>query len=253
MLWNASELTGYGLEATDGAIGTVSDFLFDDKTWTIRWFVVGTGVFFAERRVLLPASALLSVDPAEGALAVDATRQQVKDSPDIDFDAPVSRQQEGSLYDHYGWNPYWGPHMYFSPGDRAPVVPPQPDRPEEEPVPTPDTRTEGDPHLRSIGEVTGYNVHATDGDIGHIEDFLLDSDGWVIRYVVVDTVNWWPGRNVLVSPIAFTDVVWATHSVNVNLARRQIRDAPDYYAGQAVDRAYEALYHDHYGYPHYWK
>ncbi|WEX74113.1 PRC-barrel domain-containing protein [Sinorhizobium numidicum] len=255
MLWSASDLTRCGIDAIDGSIGTISDLLFDDETWMVRWFVVGTGVFFTGRRVLLPPSAVVSADAVGRSLAVDVTREQVKDSPELDFDAPVSRQHERSLYSHYGWDPYWGPHTYFAAGDRAPVVPPQPSETQGGPEFSTgsELRTEGDPHLRSVSEVTGYYVLATDGDIGHVEDFVVDTDAWAIRYIAVDTVNWLPGKKVLISPTAITEVVWAMQTVNVDLTRKQIRGAPEYLPGRVVDRAYEAIYHDYYGYPYYWK
>ena len=57
-----------------------------------------------------------------------------------------------------------------------------------------------DVHLRSANKVTGYRIGATDGDIGHVEDFIIDDETWEIRYMVVDTQNWWPGKKVLVAP-----------------------------------------------------
>ncbi|QFI69935.1 PRC-barrel domain-containing protein [Sinorhizobium alkalisoli] len=251
MLWSASDMKGCGIDATDGSIGTIGDLLFNDQNWTVRWFVVETGLVFTGRKVLLPPSAILSSDSIGRLLSVNVTKQQVKDSPEIDVDAPVSRQQESSVYDHYGWHPYWGPHTYFAPGARAPVVPaPTPEYEEEQAA---DVRGEGDPHLRSANEVTGYYVNATDGDIGHVEDLVVDTDAWAIRYIAVDTVNWWPGKKVLISPASLTDVIWATQTVDINLTRDQIRNAPEYLPGESIDRAYETRYHDYYGYPYYWK
>jgi hypothetical protein len=247
MLWNASALTGYGIEATDGSIGSASDFLFDDETWTIRWIVVDTSALFAGRRVLLPPSAIQSVDAGRRALAVGVTRQQVKDSPDIATDAPVSRRQESDLYTHYGWDPYWAGYIYAPTGGTAAPIEPPPTARENRP--DTDRRSEGDPHLRSITEVTGYYIQASDGDIGHVEEFLVDSDAWAIRYVVVDTKNWWPGKKVLVPPNAFTGIDWAEQTVRVGLSRDQVRQGPEYDPAQTVDRAYEERYYDYYGYP----
>jgi hypothetical protein len=103
MLWNASVIKGYAIAASDGRLGTVSDFLFDDASWGIRWLVVDTGNWLSGRKVLLPA--LGQLDPERNALSVELTMQQVKDSPDIDTDLPVSRQMETNIYDYYGWSP----------------------------------------------------------------------------------------------------------------------------------------------------
>lgn len=245
-------MTGCGIDATNGSVGSIDDLLFDEETWAIRWLVVSTGVFFAGRRVLLAPSAVLSVDAVDRALGVDITRQQVKESPEIDFDAPVSRRHESSLYSHYGWHPYWAPPAHLGASGIAPVIPPQPVR-SEEAARSPEARVEDDPHLRSTNEVTGYYVHATDGDIGHVEDIVVDTEAWVIRYVAVDTVNWAPGKKVLIAPTAVTEVIWSTQIVNVDLTREQIQAAPEYLPGQSIDRSYEERYHDHYGYPYYWR
>src|ERR1700689_172293 len=108
MLRNASAITDYAIAASDGRLGTVSDFLFDDVGWAIRWLVVDTGNWLSGRKVLLPRSALGQPDPAAGHFPVKLTMQQVKDSPDVDMDQPVSRQIEAHVYSYYGWDPYWG-------------------------------------------------------------------------------------------------------------------------------------------------
>ena len=113
MLWNASAINGYAIKASDGRIGTVSDFLFDDASWLVRWLVVDTGNWLSGRKVLLPPSALGQLDAKEHEFSVKLTKQQVKDSPEIDTDRPVSRQMETSVYDYYGWSPYWGTGFYM--------------------------------------------------------------------------------------------------------------------------------------------
>src|SRR5271163_701252 len=113
MLWNASAINGFAIAASDGHIGTVSDFLFDDASWLIRWLVVDTGNWLSGRKVLLPPSVLGHIDVTAEEFAVRLTMQQVKDSPDIDADRPVSRQMETSVYDYYGWNPYWSTGLYM--------------------------------------------------------------------------------------------------------------------------------------------
>ena len=109
-----------------------------------------------------------------------------------------------------------------------------------------------DDHLRSTGDMTGAYVHATDGDIGHIDDFLLDPDGWTIRYLVVDTRNWWPGKRVLIVPRTLEDVDWTGRAARVNLSREQIRNGPEFDPSQTIDRAWEERYHAHHDLPRYW-
>lgn len=243
MLWNTSRLTDFTIEATDGTIGTVVDALFGADDWTLRYLVVDTGAWMSGRRVLLPPSAILRFDDARGVLAVGVTQQQVRDSPQAASDEPVSRQHEGQLHAHYGWPAYWAPYPGAPP-------PPEPE-PEPEP-PAPYETRRGDPALRSVSETTGYYIHARDGDIGHVEEFLIDTEAWVVRYAVVDTKNWWPGKMVLVVPQAFGAVDSADGVLRADLSREQIRDAPDYDPGQTIDRGYEARYLGYYGYRAYW-
>ena len=130
MLWNASVINGYAIAASDGRLGTVSDFLFDDASWLVRWLVVDTGNWLSGRKVLLPPSVLGHLDSARREFSVGLTKQQVKDSPDIDTERPVSRQIETNIYDYYGWQPYWGTGLLmggYDYGDGAMAVSPVPE------------------------------------------------------------------------------------------------------------------------------
>ena len=108
MLRKASAIHGYAIAASDGGIGTVSDFLFDDAIWMVRWLVVDTGKWLSGRKVLLSLSVLGHLDPNGREFAVGLTMQQVKDSPNIDTERPLSRQLETNIYGYYGGQPYWG-------------------------------------------------------------------------------------------------------------------------------------------------
>ena len=185
MLWNASAVKGYAIAASDGRIGTVSDFLFDDANWAVRWLVVDTGAWLSGRKVLLPPSALGHLNREGREFSVGLSMQQVKDSPDIATDWPVSRQMETDLYDYYGWSPYWGMGLYmggygYSGSSMVDLSYMEAMRRAER---TADTRRkDDDPHLRSTEAVTGYHVHASDGEVGHVEDFVLDDADWSIHF-----------------------------------------------------------------------
>lgn len=253
MLFNASEIIGRGVRATDGAIGSVDDLLFDDTTWVLRWAVVDTGDWLPGRRVLIPPAVLGAPDRDSGEMPVDMDSDRIRKSPGLATDAPVSRQLESELYDYYGWAPYWatGPAAYgaaIAPVG-APVSPIGP-VPEEERERAPAER--GDEHLRSVGEVTGYYIGAADGEIGHVEDFLVEEDGWAIRYLIVDTRNWWPGRMVLISPRWAHSISWTDREVHVDLKRQQIEESPEYDPSVPVERDYEERLHTHYAQPFYW-
>ena len=113
-------------------------------------------------------------------------------------------------------------------------------------------RTPDDCHLRSSNAVIGYQVHATDGDIGHVDDLLVDDQPWAIRYLIVDTHHWWSGRRVLVAPRWIDDVSWSTATVSVDLTRHAIKGAPPYDPEAQLDRQREQALHDHYDRPGYW-
>ena len=250
MLRNASTIDGYAIAASDGKLGTVSDFLFDDATWLVRWLVVDTGNWLSGRKVLLPPSVLGHLHPSREEFAVRLTMQQVKDSPDIDTDRPVSRQVETNIYDYYGWSPYWGTGFYmggYGYMGGPMMVPPSPEAIRREKKSVQAQRDRDDPHLRSIEAVTGYNIHATDGEIGHVEDFLIEEVDWSIHYLVVDTKNWWPAKKVLISPRSAREIDWSSKLVNLDVSRQKIKDSPEYDASVTVDRAYEKHFHSYYG------
>ena len=100
--------------------------------------------------------------------------------------------------------------------------------------------------------MTGCHIQATDGEIGHVEDYLVDDQSWAIRYMVVDTTNWWAGKKVLVAPAWIGRVDWAQSKVHVILTRAQIQTSPEYDPARAVERAYETRLYSHYGQPRYW-
>jgi hypothetical protein len=246
MLQHASAINGYSIAASDGLLGTVNDFLFDDATWLVRWLVVDTGNWLPGRNVLLPPSVLGHLDPKKREFAVRLTMKEVADSPDIDIHRPVSRQLETSLYNYYGWSPYWGTGFYM--GGYVPISPVIVSIQREREEHLADMRHNRDePHLRSIAAVTGYHLHATDGDIGHVEDFLIEEADWSIHYLIVDTKNWWPAKKVLISPHSARTIDWPQRLVNLDVDRQRVKDSPSYDASMTLDRAYEKKFHAHYG------
>ncbi len=249
MLWNASTIKGYAIAASDGRLGTVSDFLFDDGSWLVRWLVVDTGNWLSGRKVLLPTFVLGHLDPEKQEFSVRLTMQQVKDSPDIDTDRPVSRQMETNIYDYYGWSPYWGGGFYLGGygdvGGAGATSASVGSREREKQIADAERR-DGDPHLRSIEAVTGYHIHASDGEIGHVEDFLVEDADWSLHYLVVDTKNWWTGKKVLISPRSAREIDWTDKLVNLDVDRQTVKDSPAYDESTMVDRAYEKHFHDYY-------
>src|SRR5690606_28754850 len=208
--------------ATDGEIGRVTDVYFDDEQWVVRYLVVGTGGWLTRRDVLISPYSVRLIEDDTRSIVVALTREQVKDSPDIDTAKPVSRQQEAELFRYYGYPAYW-PHTTYWAWGAVPVVEPVPPPAEQE-----ETLAEAegaDSHLRSSDEVLGYHIQASDGPIGHIEDLLFDEETWAIRHLVVDTRNWWPGKQVLVSPELARDVDWAGRTLSLSCSREAVKSS----------------------------
>lgn len=259
MLYRISEIEGLALRATDGTIGSVDDFYFDDATWLVRYVVADTGTWLSGRKVLLSPQSAAQPDIVNRVLPVQLSRAQVENSPDIDLARPVERAMEQRLYRYYGWEPYWSdgimPLAVPRRPTRAPGAAGNPNAIAPGPVSLndPDIEDSGyQPHLRSADTVMHYYIHARDGDIGHVADFLIDPEAWMIRYMVVDTRNWLPGRKVLVSPQWIEDISWSENMVTLDLLKQQIREAPEYRPDAPIDRDYEKALFDHYRRAPYW-
>lgn len=257
MLRKLNDLRGFTIAATDGEIGSVDDFYFDDQSWFIRYVIIDTGPWILGKQVLISPVAIETVDWEGGALTVHLTKEQVENSPDISLDQPVSRQSEINLHRHYGWPGYWYavPTMTTPMGGMytTPVPPKSVATPpgKEEPAHA-ETTEQGDPNLRSVKEVLGYNIQATDDDIGHVEDFFADENEWRIRYLLVNTRNWLPGRNVLVGTDWLERVDWIKRDVFVKVTREQIEKSPEYDPQVPLSRTHEANLYGHYQMPGYW-
>jgi hypothetical protein len=106
--------------------------------------------------------------------------------------------------------------------------------------------------LRSVAEVNGYYIQATDGDLGHVEDFVIETETWTIRYLVIDTRKWWSGKKVLVSPLWVERIDWPQSKVFIGMSREMIKNSPEFDPSAPVNRAYEERLFDYYGRPKYW-
>jgi hypothetical protein len=254
MLRSMQDLKNYTIGATDGEIGHVTDFFFDDEDWVIRYLVVETSSWLMTRKVLISPYSLLEADWLHKRLPVRISRNQVKNSPDIDTDKPVSRQQEMRYADFYGYPYYWGGMGMWGDGMVVPMVPMGGEgmSPTEVAKIAAAQHANDDPHLRSCQAVLGYNIHASDGDIGHVQGMLVDEDSWALRYLVVDTTNWWGGHQVLVAPKWIESISWADSKVNINLNRQAVKDSPAFDSTAELNRQYEMDLHRHYQRSAYW-
>ena len=248
MLHRMEKLVGLTIGAYDGEIGKIKDVYFDDRRWAARYLVVDAGSWLEDRRVLISPIAVGNIDWDKGIVHVKLSRQQVKDSPPIDTDKPVSRQHELEFLGYYGYPDYWGGSMLWG-ATPFPVMP-------ISPMPVDDVVTAdggpGDPHLRSAAEVSGYRLQATDEAMGHLQDFLFDEESWAIRSIVVDTRNWWPGKQVVIPPQWVKRLDWPEKIVSVDVARDTVRAAPEYDPALEFSREQEQRLYQHYQRPGYW-
>ncbi|HEX4055121.1 MAG TPA: PRC-barrel domain-containing protein [Tepidisphaeraceae bacterium] len=254
MLNRANTLHNYVLESLDGPIGEVKDFYFDDSYWTIRYLVAETGNWLTGRQVLISPRALHAVKKEEQKIAVALTKKQIIDSPSLDNDKPVSRQFETAYHGYYGWPIYWGGSYMWGTSAYPYMAGPYPGVAHEREEKAQATRSHKawDPHLRSTRDVDGRHIQAADGEIGHVEDFIIDDQTWAIRYLIIDTQNWWPGKKVLVAPQWIENISWSESKVFVNLSRDAIKQSPEYTQESLLTRDYEASLHRHYNRQGYW-
>ena len=258
MLRSIKDMEGSTIGATDGIIGLVKDFYFDDEAWVIRYLVVDAGEGHVRRRVLISPISIGQPNWSEKILPVALTRKQVSNSPDIDTDKPVSRQQEMGYLGYYGYGSYWGGGGLWGASLYPDVL--QAGLQHRESRTDKAARTDGvigqqpdDPHLRSSNAVRRYYVHASDGDLGRVGGFLVEDRSWAIRYLIVNTSNWWLGHEVLIAPQWIDHVDWAQSTVSVGLIREAIKRSPLYDSVESLDREQEAGIHTHYERTGYWR
>jgi uncharacterized protein YrrD len=230
MLHLARKIRGAPVLATDGEIGAVEDFYFQEDGWTVRYVLVDTGRWFSGKRVLLSPMSVAGTWSRAG-LRVTLTRDQVWNSPQVDT-STLSPEQEEDVRKYYGYPIYWGAGgvwgSFENPGAliAAPTMPPP--RPEG-----PVVRVEAE-HLRSVNASSGYHLHATDGEIGHVDDFVIGEETWRIRYLLVDTSNWIGGKWVIVRTDVIEGVDRQRALLRVNAKRDEVKNSPSFESIEAA-------------------
>ena len=255
MMNSVSHLNGSTITATDGEIGHVSQVYFDDQAWAIRYLVVDTGTWLSGREVLVSPYAVRQPLADVKKVNVRLTREQVERSPDIDTHQPVSRRHERDYLGYYDYPEYWGGDALWA-MSAMPLVPPALQAPAEtqaERAAIEKSVPAEDVHLRSSAAVRGYDIQATDDSIGHVDDFVFDDETWAIRYLVVDTRNWWPGgKKVLIATRWIDNIDWAGRTVAVKLTREQVKSSPAFEDIASIHRDYEMRLHQNYQRQGYW-
>jgi len=230
MLRSIKQLYGDELRATDGDIGRIKDFYFDDQNWAVRYVVVDTGSWLSGRLVLISPHVFTNFDLDGVCRGVNLTRKQIEDSPGYDSEKPVSRQYEDEYYRYYGWPNYWmGGGLWGMSGFPmiAPYMEERPAEPASEPI---SSSKRGDVHLRSTLALNGYHIQTNEGAIGHVIDFIIDHETWAICHVVVETGHWYSGKEIVISPKQIVRISYDESKVFVSVTKEAILKAPEYHA-----------------------
>lgn len=252
MLRSIKDLIGYPVEAVDGMIGKVSDCLFDDTEWGLRYLVVDAGGWMTREKVLVSPRDL--VEPEVGWVRrhfpVNLSKEQIHNCPPLDADAPVSRQYEQEFAQYFQHSSYWeGAFIWGATLSPHAALPPSPEQDEAH-----EARMAkiAQSHLRSCREALGYNVAVKDGHMGELDDFILDTQPWRLRHVVVHT-SWLPGHRVLIDIDWITEFDWSQRTALAELTREEVKNSPKYNHHDPVNRDYEKRLYDYYGKPCYWE
>lgn len=204
MLRSLYVMLDYHLNATDGVQGIVQDFLFDDETWVVHYLVAETATPAGKRDVLILPFVLGQPDWEKKRLPIQLTCEQIRTSPPLEADMPISRQRETGLK---------------QPGS----------------------------HLRSLREVLGYAVHGIDGEIGTIEDFVIEDMLWGVHFVAMSLKN--STRSILLPPESFRSISWRGKAAWVNLKRDEIANCPEFDPTKPVNQGTNHRAYDYYGRP----
>ncbi|WP_026632455.1 PRC-barrel domain containing protein [Dyadobacter alkalitolerans] len=230
-------ITGFSIGAIDGEMGVVKEIYFEDHTWTVRYLIVKTGNFLKDKLILVSTQALLAPDWDNELFPTNLSMDQIINSPDIDTDKPVYRQQEIKLYEHFPWDIYWA--MGIIPmEDSVEIAISEKEK---------EISAKANPHLRSSEKVTGYSLHATDGELGHIDDLIIETDSWKITSVVVKTGNWFSGKEILMPTEWILEIDWLSSTFAVDATVEQVQQCEPFDAGDAVNEAYEKVLRDYKG------
>lgn len=247
MLQSINDLKGYSIFATDGLIGNIEEFYFEDTNYVIQYIVANTGNWLTGKQNLISPFRISHLDKEKGQIHVALTKEQVINSPTIDKHRPVSRQMEKIISDYYGASYYWdqrpdlnASQLAIANAAAATVKSALTTQSVVSTEPTPDV------HLRSVQEVASYEISALDGLIGTVVDFILETDNWKIHYLTIDTGNWLPGKHVLISAGWVEHINWSQRKVKVNLTRQQIEKSPNFDKVTEITREYETRLKNHY-------
>ncbi|HKL11973.1 MAG TPA: PRC-barrel domain-containing protein [Halanaerobiales bacterium] len=257
MLANTEELKGFDVYSEDEEIGKIEDYYFDKDYWVTRYLAVDTGNWLVERDVLISPESIDNIDYGNGNIKLNIPTEKIENSPPVIKEEPLLRTKEKDLADYFSWPYYWNGTGSSKPGVSGMVpnnlireITIKENMNKKSPNSNKDEVKAG---LRSVNKMINYDIHAVDGRIGHVEKFILDDDNWLVRYIVVETKNFLPGKKVVLAPEWITDIDWVREEVAFNLKKEEIKNAPEYDPVIPVSELYEKKLYEHYDKEKYWE
>jgi hypothetical protein len=251
MLYRADAIMNQNVDATDGVVGIVKDIYFDDVSWTLRYLVVDTGGWLTGGDVLISSESMIEFNQERSAVVTRLSQKQIEHSPLPELGQPVSRLSEIQLSQYYGWSPYWTASPGLFPWTQTYTFP----RDESSPNGGPSSphfdrefarQSQVEPHLRSFADLKNYGLHANDGDIGQVEDLLIEPETWRITHLIADTRLWWPGGLVVIDRALIEKISWEDHNIMVSLSRDQVKNSPAYHKDRPMTESYQTELSDYY-------
>lgn len=244
-----SDLRHFDVKGNADHIGKLHDLYLDDQSWKIQWFVVETGGWFSSNKILLSPQNIVGITPASGTLHVALSQQDVENAPHAEEHPPVSDQRENEL--RYS---AVNQHALLFPGYAGLMMPTtliESAEPlsESEQALREAARNSSDRHLRSAGEIDGYGISASDGDLGSVSDLVINTDEWRTELLAVDTGKWLPGKQVVISPQGIDHISWTDREVAVTMDKNTIRESPDLNGLKSIERSYVARLNEYYRFP----
>ncbi len=233
MLYRADAILNQKVEATDGVVGVVRDLYFDDVSWTLRYLVVDTGGWLTGRDILISSESLVEYCEERGVMVTRLSQMQIENSPAAETGQPISRLSEMQLSQYYGWSPYWSATAGLFPLSKTYSFPRDAAAPNGGPLSSKfesefQKQSQMEPNLRSFSHLKDYALHASDGDVGQVEDLLIEPETWRITHLIADTRLWWPGGLVVIDRALIDRICWPERQIAVSMTRAEVKNSPAY-------------------------
>jgi hypothetical protein len=234
MLINTKDLNKYPIKSSDGYPGTISDYYFDDLFWNIQYLIIETEQLLRDQTVLLSHIALGDLDTENQQLSVRLSLEDLEKVKHRDQNVLESEAGDKKIVEILKWpRSRLNIKLLKQTELESLMINMMPHKSH--------STQQNDPHLRSRNEFLGYTILAKNKEIGYVDDFIIETDNWSIRFLIIDTHNWLSdGDNVLISPAWIEKIKWKDHLIHIDLKKEIIKDSPPYDRSKPPDEDYES-------------